>query len=83
MIVIADSNVFVKIYKFLKTAMLIFSIMKRGDIGSPIIISSDGSVLDGNSRLRIAKTLGYKKVPVVRIASEIEYVNPDELKETY
>lgn len=74
---------FTRLYKFIKYASLVFAIIERGNVGSPIIVDESGYVIDGNSRLRIAKALGFDVVPVVRIKSHIEYISPEELKETY
>lgn len=75
---------FTKIYKFLKAFALIASIAERGNIGSPIVVTKNGIVLDGNTRLRLAKKLGLEKIPVVFIdASEVQEVDPNTLSESY
>ena len=74
---------FKNVYKFLKTFFLIASIMRQGDIGAPILASKERIVIDGNSRLRIAKLLNFQSVPVVFIDAKVERINPSELKEGY
>lgn len=74
---------FSKFYKIIKAFFLVGTIASRGDIGAPILISKDGKIIDGNSRLRIAKKLGIKNIPVVIIDSIVVYVDVDSVKESY
>lgn len=73
----------ISFYKFLKNIALVFSISSSRKVKAPLLITEDGVVLDGNSRLRIAKAIGLKTVPVVRIHCFVENVNPSELTESY
>lgn len=50
---------------------------------APILVSKDGIVVDGNSRLRVAKKLGLKTIPVVYIDSYAHQVSPHEITESY
>jgi|WetSurMetagenome_2_1015567.scaffolds.fasta_scaffold54936_2 hypothetical protein len=77
------TDIFTKLYKFLKTLLLIFSIMRNQNIGSPILLAKDGSIIDGHTRFRIAKSLGYKKIKVVRLSEATEYIAIEEIKESY
>ena len=74
---------FMRIYKILKELPILLPMMTRGNVGAPILVSRDGVVLDGNSRLRVAKRLGFKKIPVVIIDSDVRQVDPSDLTEGY
>ena len=49
---------------------------------APIIVSSDGIVVDGNHRVIIARELGIE-IPVIRLNNEIKLENPNYLKTYY
>ena len=53
------------------------------NIGSPMIVTKDGQIVDGHTRYRIAKRLGIKFVPIVRLESSIEQEDINNLRETY
>jgi ParB-like chromosome segregation protein Spo0J len=48
-------------------AMLLAS-MREDGFTTPIIITEDGTIVDGEHRWRAAQELGYEKVPVVRVS---------------
>jgi len=73
---------FTNFYKFLKTLALVASMTRHG-IKAPILVSKDGVVLDGNTRLRIAKSLGIKEIPAVIVDSVIVQVDPNDYTESY
>lgn len=50
---------------------------------SPIIISQDNYVIDGHHRLQIAKELGWKEIPCIRINTVVLNEPVDYLKTSY
>lgn len=46
-------------------AMLVADFEENGFVGQPIIINSNNEIIDGEHRWRVARHLGYEKVPVV------------------
>ncbi len=74
---------FVWLYKTLKAIALVGDILKTGEVKAPLLVSKSGVVLDGRTRLRIAKRMGYKTVPVVRIEADVEQVDPRSLTAPY
>ncbi len=75
------------IYVFIKTFALVLNIVIRNqndeNVGSPIIISKDNKIIDGHTRYHIAKGLGIKQIPVIRLETEIEYIDTDKIFPTY
>lgn len=72
-----------KLYKYIKVILLAIAIVHNDNIVAPIVISQDMIVLDGNTRLRLARGLGYKTIKAVRLNAKAETINIDELEHTY
>lgn len=51
--------------------------IQRGGHIQPLLVSSDGVILDGWKRYKIAKQLGYESIPVVIIDGEVEQCSLD------
>lgn len=45
--------------------------IKENGIIAPLLVSSDGIILDGNNRFRIAKSLGMETIPVVVLPTPV------------
>lgn len=53
--------------------------MRRSGCMSPVLVSRDGTVLDGNRRVQAAKELGIP-IPVVFVDADVQMVDPARLK---
>ncbi len=70
------------LYKLIKTLAMAIDIWQAREIAVPVLALKDGSIIDGHTRVRLAKLLEIQ-VPVVFIDGEIEHVSPHELKVMY
>src|SRR5690554_5534436 len=52
--------------------------IRRNGVTAPVLIDENGVVLDGRTRVRIARKLGID-IPVRRIPASAEIVDPDDL----
>jgi hypothetical protein len=72
---------FIKIYKLYKILPLLVSGLMGYEF-APILMSKDGKILDGNSRLLAAKILK-RKIKVVIIDSDTIEINSTDLETSY
>jgi ParB-like chromosome segregation protein Spo0J len=63
--------------------LLALAIWHDENIGAPILVTGGGKIIDGHTRYRISKALGYKKIKAVIIQQEITMVDIDAIQETY
>lgn len=52
-------------------------ITAMGGLYAPVLVSLDGRVLDGNTRIRAAQELGIE-IPTVIIPVSTQFIDPDE-----
>lgn len=71
-----------RLWERLKVAYFIKD-MRRAGVVSPIIISKGGKVVDGNHRVTLARELGIKQVPAIRLEVEVEMVDVADVQTTY
>ncbi len=69
----------VKILRLLGVVMLLLSDNRL----APIFIDSDNRIVDGHARFILAKSLGAKRVTVIRIESKPEEVDIESLIQLY
>jgi len=79
---VGKTEMFMKLYKAYKDIGILLGILLYKNI-APILVSKDGKVVDGNSRLRVAKKLGIRMIPVVFMDANVIQIDPNDISESY